>query len=53
MAGGERISNEVAKELSNRKVFYCRLSIDHGLEDIGFGGLEKTWRRQDAYAKVP
>ena len=38
---GERISEEVAKELSNRKVFYCRLNVDHGLEGIGFEDFER------------
>jgi len=41
MNDGERISEEVAKELSNRKVFYCRLNVEHGLEGIGFEDFER------------
>ena len=41
MNDGERISEKVAKELSNRKVFYCRLNVDHGLEGIGFEDFER------------
>lgn len=41
MNDSESISNEVAKELSDRDVFYCRLNVDHGLEDIDF----KDWGR--------
>jgi len=38
---GELISDEVAKELSDRTVFYCRLNVDHGLDDIGFEDWER------------
>jgi len=38
---GEHISDEVAKELCDRDVFYCRLNVDHGLEDIGFDDWER------------
>jgi hypothetical protein len=38
---GEPISDEVAKELSDKEVFYCRLDVDHGLQDIGFGDFER------------
>jgi hypothetical protein len=41
MNDGERISNEVGKELSDREVLYCRLNVDHGLEDIGFEDWER------------
>ena len=38
---GGFISDEVAKELSDRTVFYCRLNVDHGLDDIGFEDWER------------
>ena len=41
MNDGDHISDEVAKELSDRKVFYCRLSVDHGLENISFEDWER------------
>ena len=48
---GEPISDEVAKALSDRGVFYCRLNVDDGLRDIGFEDWEslgdvKTHTRQ-------
>jgi hypothetical protein len=41
MNDGEHISDEIAKELCDEEVFYCRLNVDHGLEDIGFGDWER------------
>jgi len=41
MNDGDRISDEVARELSDRSVFYCRLNVDHGLDDIGFEDWER------------
>ena len=38
---GESISDEIAKELSYKEVFYCRLNVDHGLDNIGFRDWEK------------
>jgi len=41
MNDSERTSEEVAKKLSDKDTFYCRLNIDSGLEDIGFGDWER------------
>jgi len=38
---GERISDEIAKELSDKDTLYCRLNVDHGLEAIGFEDWER------------
>ena len=44
----ERISEEVAKHLSNKDVFYCRLNVVYGLQDIGFKEWEMTRIRTSA-----
>jgi hypothetical protein len=41
MNDSERISEEVAKELSDKNVFYCRLNVDCGLQGIDFEDWEK------------
>lgn len=41
MNDGERISDEIAKDLDDKGVFYCRLDVDHGVEDIGFEDWER------------
>jgi hypothetical protein len=41
MNDSERVSEEVAKELSDKDVFYCRLNVDYGLQGIGFEDWEK------------
>jgi len=38
---GERISDEIARELSDRDTLYCRLNVDHGIESIGFEDWER------------
>jgi len=58
----ETVSEEVAKDLSQTNVFYCRLNVDHGLEGIKFEEwkklgevkthTEKYLQKHDATQKV-